>query len=156
MNIGAKHSLCLISMLSKMQPSESMPTKSSFEGLKSRRTWAGSLIEFGRKVGGEIVVESNRNSRSAPVNRPAVDDRLKQAPVVIIRMRINRSGSLAIVTQSGAHLRIEKVSAGNNLGQQTKAGGIGLLQFSDYLGGRTSARSRQQAFQSTGEIRAER
>src|SRR5262245_13973525 len=45
MNIGVKHSLCLISMLSKMQPSESMPTKDGFEGWKSRRIWAGS-IEF--------------------------------------------------------------------------------------------------------------
>src|SRR5262245_12897011 len=44
MNMGVKHSLCLISMLSKMQPSESMPTNNSFEGLKSRRICAGSLI----------------------------------------------------------------------------------------------------------------
>src|SRR5436309_11669001 len=43
MNIGAKHSLCLISMLSKIQPSESMPTKNSLDGLKSRRIWAGSI-----------------------------------------------------------------------------------------------------------------
>src|SRR6267378_8464704 len=62
MNIGAKHSLCLISMLSKMQPSESIPTKNSLVGLKSRNTCAGSLIEFRRKVGGQIVVESNRIS----------------------------------------------------------------------------------------------
>src|SRR5690349_8835784 len=49
MNIGVKHSLCLISMLSKMQPSESMPTKNSFEGLKSRSICAGSLI-IGRRI----------------------------------------------------------------------------------------------------------
>src|SRR5438309_11680478 len=60
MNIGAKHSLCLISMLSKMQPSESMPTKNSLVGLKSRKICAGSLIRFSDKVGGEMGVESNR------------------------------------------------------------------------------------------------
>src|SRR5436190_12829931 len=43
MNIGAKHSLCLISMLSNMQPSESMPTKNSLAGLKSRRTCPESM-----------------------------------------------------------------------------------------------------------------
>src|SRR5438093_366593 len=46
MNIGAKHSLCLISMLSKMQPSESMPTKNSLVALKSRRIWAGSITIY--------------------------------------------------------------------------------------------------------------
>src|SRR5438874_11318432 len=46
MNIGAKHSLCLISMLSKMQPSESMPTNNGLVGLKSFKIWAGSLISI--------------------------------------------------------------------------------------------------------------
>src|SRR5438477_5986689 len=59
MNIGAKHSLCLISMLSKMQPSESIPIKNSLVGLKSRKIWAGSLIRFRRKVGGLTRGESN-------------------------------------------------------------------------------------------------
>src|ERR1051325_2032374 len=44
MNIGVKHSLCLISIESKMQPSESMPMKNSFDGLKSFRIWAGSIM----------------------------------------------------------------------------------------------------------------
>src|SRR5437660_11951914 len=59
MNIGVKHSLCLISMLSKMQPSESIPIKNSLVGLKSRKIWAGSLIRFRRKVGGLTWAESN-------------------------------------------------------------------------------------------------
>src|SRR5438034_10327793 len=59
MNIGAKHSLCLISMLSKMQPSESIPIKNSLVGLKSRKIWAASLIRFRRKVGGLTHGESN-------------------------------------------------------------------------------------------------
>src|SRR3954468_2600464 len=46
MNMGVKHSLCLISMLSKMHPSESRPTKKGFEGRKSFRIWEGSLIRF--------------------------------------------------------------------------------------------------------------
>src|SRR5438552_18758303 len=45
MNIGAKHSLCLNSMLSKTQPSESMPTKNRLAVLKSRKACVGSLIE---------------------------------------------------------------------------------------------------------------
>jgi hypothetical protein len=47
-------------MLSKMQPSESMPMKNSFDGLKSLNTCAGSLIFFsGRKVGGRTARQSN-------------------------------------------------------------------------------------------------
>src|SRR5436190_15591200 len=60
MNIGVKHSLCLISMLSKMQPSESMPTKNSFDGLKSRKICAGSLMKFSSEKGGvQTRAESN-------------------------------------------------------------------------------------------------
>ena len=36
MMFGMKHSLCLISMVSKTQPSESMPTKNLWRGLKAR------------------------------------------------------------------------------------------------------------------------
>src|SRR5262249_12778272 len=59
--MGAKHSLCLISMLSKMHPSESMPMKNSFVGLKSRKACVGSLITMSKtKVGGQMAEQSNR------------------------------------------------------------------------------------------------
>jgi len=51
MNIGVKHSLCLISMLSKTQPSESMPMKKGFAGVKAFSACALSLI---------VVVGSSR------------------------------------------------------------------------------------------------
>src|SRR5690606_18508879 len=44
MNIGAKHSLCLISMEPKTHPSESIPMKNSRLGAKARRTCEASFI----------------------------------------------------------------------------------------------------------------
>src|SRR5207249_2077613 len=57
------------------------------------------------------------HSGRAPVNRPAVEDGLKQPVVEIIRMWINWLGLLARVAQLGEHLRIEKVCSGSNLAE---------------------------------------
>src|SRR5205807_1458376 len=95
------------------------------------------------------------HSGRAPVNRPTVEDGLKQPAVEIIRMRINWLGFLARVAQPGEHLRIEKVCAGSNFGEQTKAGRIVLLQYSHGLGGRMPTRRCQQVFQSSDYVPAE-
>src|SRR5436853_3215075 len=74
MNIGVKHSLCLISMLSKMQPSESMPTKNSFVGLKSFRICAGSM-----RISGIVAAGGGCAAVAGPVGMEELAARLVDA-----------------------------------------------------------------------------
>ena len=72
------------------------------------------------------------------MNRPAVDYRLKQALVQMIGSRIDRLRLLSCVTEFLSHPRIQEISAGHKLGEQSESCRIALLQFCDERRGWTS------------------
>src|SRR5688572_3295284 len=86
MNIGAKHSLCLISMLSNTQPSESMPMKNSLAGLKSRRTCAGSDITI-QSQSNRVCARGHITTTTRPVGVEELAARLVK-PFVGVRPEI--------------------------------------------------------------------
>src|SRR6185369_17620184 len=91
----------------------------------------------------------------AAINRPAVDDRLKQIVVEIIGMRIDGTCTLALIAKFRAHLRIQEVCAGNKFSEKTEAGRVIFLQLGDEGCGDLPLRRSQKPLQTSREIRTE-
>src|SRR5881396_1982123 len=119
------------------------------QGRPARRANPG--LEDAAPLGHRLATRRLNSVRRA-INRAAVDDRLQQIVVKIIRAGINGTWSLTLVVELGADLRVEEVSAGDKFGQDAEAGWVGLLQLGDEGGGVETTRRCQELFQTGGEI----
>src|ERR1700678_3750817 len=94
MNIGAKHSLCLISIVSNTHPSESRPMKNLARGSKSRSGWAGAVGVI--RGSGHVAARGGDAAVAGPVGVGELAARLIHALVSVraevVALRLEQIG----------------------------------------------------------------